>query len=364
MLIAPLTRVSGIDTDDRNTAARCHRGQTITELGGGNTSHDAPKLLTPTTTTQHFATRGTGIGKVEVLHRDRHTMIALRYVQQLRDRRAQVPITVGGTQLLDLEGDRDRFTDRVARRIQHTRGEMIGVEVDTENPPAAELLKSEGRFRGDRPGRIQIPAAALRIENDVVAHRLALLDPRSPLRPTVSEPDPSGELKVPAELTDQRGGNFELQPTLHIDTNGLVTASLSSLAVSGQEHARSVPPIPPLLLVHLRRGQVGAVAPQPFSTHRDRRATRGEFLLCDDESLLQDRQPAGLGEPLRRRGVSAFTFTATGVSGIVSEFTRAQGATLLKDIDRRMEIGDASRQAAHSQLVLVFHRACDRARPP
>ena len=96
------------------------------------------------------------------------------------------------------------------------------------------------------------------------------------------------------------------------------------------------------------------MAPQPFSTHRDRRATRGEFLLCDDESLLADRQPAGLGEPLRRRGVSAFTFPATGVSGIVSEFTRAQGATLLKDIDRRMEIGDASRQAAHSQLVLVF----------
>ena len=111
MLIAPPTCVGGIDTDDRNTAARCHRGQTITELGGGNTGHGAPELFAMTTTTQRFATRGTGIGKVEVLHRDRHTMIALRYVQQLRDRRAQVPVTVGGMQLLDLEGDRVTQTD-------------------------------------------------------------------------------------------------------------------------------------------------------------------------------------------------------------------------------------------------------------
>jgi hypothetical protein len=364
VLIAPLTRVRGIDTDDRDAAAGCHRGQTITELAGGDASHGAPELFSTPTTTHGFATRGTGIAEVEVLHRDRYAIVELRDIEQFSDRRAQVPIAMGGTQLLDLKDDRDRFTDGVARRIQHARGEMIRVEVDTENPPAAKLLKCERRFRGDRPGRVQIPAAALRIENDVVAHRLALLDPRSPLSATVSERDRGGELEVPSELVDQGGGNFELQTPLRIDTNGLVTASFSSLTISGHKHPGGAPPIAPLLLVHPRRVQVGAVAPQPFSTHCDRRTTLSEFFLGDDESLLQDRHPAGLGEPLGRRGISASAFPATGVSGIVSEFTRPQRAALLEDIDRRVQIGDVSRQAAHPQLILVFHCPGDRTRPP
>jgi hypothetical protein len=241
---------------------------------------------------------------------------------------------------------------------------MIRVEVDTENPTPAKLLECGRRFRGNRPGCVQIPTATLRIENDVVAHRLALINPCSPLNSAVSERDRSGELKVPAEHVDQRSGNFELQPTLRIDTNSLVTARLSSLSVGGQKHARGVPPIPPLRFVHPCRGQVGAVAPQPVSAYRDRRTALREFFFGGGESLLQDRQSAGLDEPLRRGGISTFSFSSSGVTGVVCDLPRTQGASLLEDIDRGVQIGDVSRQAAQSQLVLVFHRACDRTRPP
>jgi len=51
---------------------------------------------------------------------------------------------MGGAQLLDIEGDRDRFTDRVSGRIQNTRGEMIRVEVDTENPQIRHFAPAHG----------------------------------------------------------------------------------------------------------------------------------------------------------------------------------------------------------------------------
>jgi hypothetical protein len=179
----------------------------------------------------------------------------------------------------------------------------------------------------------------------------------------MAEPYRGVDHQMRAEFGGERDRGPDAQPTSLIDADRLVTTGLARLAVGSQKQPCRVPAVPPLLFGHAGGLEVGAVAPQPFPAHRDRRAARRQRVLGISEPPAQHGQAPGLGEPLGRAAIAPPPPAPPHV-GWVGELTGPQCAPLLNNLDRRPQIGRMRGHAPHAQLVLVFHGAGDRPRPP
>ena len=98
---------------------------------------------------QGFAAGGAGIGEVEVLHHHRRAAVlcsarSSRAVIAARTRPSRRDAAKPG----GVDVDRDRVADRVARAVEHTAGEVIGIEIDTQHRPGAQLVERGRRGRG------------------------------------------------------------------------------------------------------------------------------------------------------------------------------------------------------------------------
>lgn len=80
-----------------------------------------------------FAPGGPGVGEVEVFHHDRDAVVAFGQIQQRGDRRPNPPVTPRSSQPRRFDSDRDGCTDQIAGGVEHTRGEVIGVEVHAQD---------------------------------------------------------------------------------------------------------------------------------------------------------------------------------------------------------------------------------------
>jgi hypothetical protein len=105
-----------------------------------------------------------------------------RGIEQGGDCCADPPVTLGSGQPGGVEGDRDRFPDRIARPVEHIGGEVIVVQIDTEHRATAQLIDRRHHRGVLFPGRVQIPTPMRRVVADVVAHRASVGDPRRPDR--------------------------------------------------------------------------------------------------------------------------------------------------------------------------------------
>jgi hypothetical protein len=137
VLVAPAAGVGGIHPDHGDAAPGGHRRQPGTKPGGGYTSDGAAQPFSAFATAKRISADCPRIGEVEVLHHDRRTVLLLGVIEHSRDRRAHPAITPRRRQPAGRHLDADRGADRVARRIEHTAGEMAVVEVHPEHPTVA-----------------------------------------------------------------------------------------------------------------------------------------------------------------------------------------------------------------------------------
>ncbi len=243
---------------------------------------------------------------------------------------------------------------------------MIGVEIHGQHRRAAQLCEVGHRFSGGGlPGRVQIPACPRGVVADVVAHRVSRRHPGPPLLAAVVEVHRRVDHQMATELLGQRGGHLDPQPARLIDADSLIAAGLARLTISGQKHPSRIPTLSPLLLGHAGGIEVIAVAPPSFPAHGDRWPPCSQRLLGHREPTTQHRQTPRLGEPFR--AVAIPTATAPRLPAALDhrrELTRTQYTPGRQDLDRGTQIPDLGGQSAHSQLVLILHRAGDRPGPP
>ncbi len=188
MLVPPAGGVGRIHPDHGDATPGGHRGEPGAEPAGEDSGHGAAQPFPPLAAAQVFPAGRPRVGEVKILHHDRRTAAMLGLVEQAGDRRAQPAITARRGQSLGAHLDRCRVTDRVTRGVEHTTRQMVGVEIHPEHPASTQLLEGRRGFGCGLPGRVQIPAAPLRIEADVIAHRLPRRDPVRPLLAAVGEP--------------------------------------------------------------------------------------------------------------------------------------------------------------------------------
>ncbi|PJD99821.1 MAG: hypothetical protein CK428_32965 [Mycobacterium sp.] len=200
MLGAPPAGVGRIDTDDRDTAAGRHCSESAAESSGGYAGHCAPQPFTAAAAAQRFTSGSAGVSEIKVLDHDRGALVRLGDVEQCGDRGPDSAVAATGAQAGSFNRDGEGFTDRIAAGIKDARGEVIGVEIHPQHGAGAQILDEPGaRLRGEGPGGVQIPAATLGVEADVVAHRAAAGHPRRPLITTVCESDGGGDVQVGTE---------------------------------------------------------------------------------------------------------------------------------------------------------------------
>ena len=217
------------------------------------------------------------------------------------------PSRVGAARPGHLEQQRRRGTHRVARGVDDHGGQMRGVHVDGEDPLAPQLLERRGRRGRGFPRRVQVPAAPVGVEGDVVADGAAgrlgghLVAPVGEVHWRRQAPAAVG--RWPAA---RAAGELDLDPTLlGVPADGLVAPGLVRLAVGGDEPARCFPsPAPRRLaepgLVEMVTG-AGLVAPASTDGH----PSLLESGLDLAQPGLEHLETALLGEALRRAGVAA-----------------------------------------------------------
>jgi hypothetical protein len=130
VLGAPLTGVGRIYRDHADTPAGCHRDQSMTESGGGDTGHGASQLLALLAAAQHFPTCGAGVGEVEVFYDHCSAALLLGVVKQGGNRCTDPTITTRRSQPGRDNLNSDGTADRIAGGIEDAQGEMVGVEID------------------------------------------------------------------------------------------------------------------------------------------------------------------------------------------------------------------------------------------
>ncbi|MGB9308123.1 MAG: hypothetical protein WCB92_31900 [Mycobacterium sp.] len=133
MLGTPFTGVGRIHPDDRDVTAGGHRGESGTEAGSGDGGHGAAEPFAAVAAAHRVAPGSAGIGEVEVLDHQRGAPSARSAIQQGGDRRAEAPITAGSGQSRGVDGDGQRIPDGIAGPVEHTAGQVIGIEINTEH---------------------------------------------------------------------------------------------------------------------------------------------------------------------------------------------------------------------------------------
>ena len=227
VLGAPAAGVGRIHPDDRDPAPRGHAAQPGAEPSGGDASNGAAQPFPALATAEGFPAGGARVGEVQVLHHDRRAALPVGQLKQRADGRAHPPIAPRCSQPSGFDRDGDGFTDRVARRVEHTRGQMVGIEVHTQHWPGAQFVELRHRLGRGFPGRVQIPPPAVGVVGDVVAHRLSRAHPRPPVGAAVAELHRRGDHQVRTELVDEGGGHLDTQSARLIDADGFVPAGLA-----------------------------------------------------------------------------------------------------------------------------------------
>jgi hypothetical protein len=172
---APFRRPPSIDRDHPQPSVGGHAGQQILEPSGRDAADSAAKALAAGAAAQGLPAGLAGVGEVEILDRDGVAAACLGLLDAGSHRCPQPSVTDDGRLPVKVEGDRVRCPDRVAGWVQHPAGQMVGVEVDVEQPVAAKLLQRRRLDSGELPVCIQVPAATApgRVQVDVVADRAA-----------------------------------------------------------------------------------------------------------------------------------------------------------------------------------------------
>jgi hypothetical protein len=153
VLGAPFAGVGRIDADDRDAAAGRHRGQAGPEFRGGDTGHGAPEPFPPRAAADRFAADRTCVDEVEVLDDHRRAPGVGRGIEQGGDCCEDPPVTLGSGQPGGVEGDRDRFPDRIARVVAFGLGRGFGRRVALSDPVSYALANVDPRLL---PGPISI----------------------------------------------------------------------------------------------------------------------------------------------------------------------------------------------------------------
>jgi hypothetical protein len=124
-------------------AAACrHSAEPIAKARGGHPSHRATEPLPPGPATQGFAPGGTHVGEVEVLDHHRRAVPPVGRVEQCGDGRPDMSVPLGCGQSGCGRRDRVGFADGIARRVEHTARQMVGVEVHTQHPPGPQRQRT------------------------------------------------------------------------------------------------------------------------------------------------------------------------------------------------------------------------------
>jgi hypothetical protein len=147
VLVAPFAGVCGVDPDYRDAAVGGHAGKAVAEFSGRDARHDASQPFPTLAAAESFTPDGARVGEIEILHDDRSTAGVCGLIKQGCYRRTHAAIPVTGAQAVGLNRDRARVADRIARRVQHTAGQMVGVQIQTQHPPSPELAKDPAQIR-------------------------------------------------------------------------------------------------------------------------------------------------------------------------------------------------------------------------
>ena len=86
---------------------------------------------------------------------------------------------------------------------------MIGVEIHAQHMTGAQIVECGGRIGRDGPVGVQIPAAACRVEVEVVTHRPPITYPVAPLVAAVVERHWGGDVRMRTEPVHQGGRDFD-----------------------------------------------------------------------------------------------------------------------------------------------------------
>ena len=162
-------------------------------------------------------------------------------------------------------------------------------------------MKRDRLDNGPCPRRCQVPAAPLHVQVDAVGHGPVAFDPVAPLGSPVLELHAGGE-DVPAVLAvgqvGERGGQLDADLAVRRDADGLVAEAFARLAVGGEEPPFGFPPLAPLLGGELGGFEVVTVVDQAPAAAHDVHDTGLTLGAGHVQAVFQDRQTAGLVEPL------------------------------------------------------------------
>ncbi|MFF0219056.1 hypothetical protein [Streptomyces vinaceus] len=358
--VAPDGGVGRVDRDDDQARVEGHRAQAFPESGGGDARDGAAELLPPGPAAHGLAAGGAGVVEAEVLDRDACAVVGAGDTQELGDLGPQASVSLGGG-AGQVEGDGDRLAGRVAVRVEDVGGEVVGVQVDTEQTPAglAELLRRGEFGRLRTPGRVEVPAVAGRVGDEVVADGLVRGDAVAPLLAAVVEGDGEGERMAAAGRAgqvSQRFGQHHLDgPGDGVDADGVVAVQSPGLAVSGEEQPLGLPLLTPLLLGQARFDEVVPGPEQAPTTDDDPRASSGGTGFDCREAGGEDLKAALLLEAFGLVRVAAYSSLGTS--------TARGGQTVGDDTDGPAQTGLLVEQGTQAQAGTGLPRRESGRRP-
>jgi hypothetical protein len=91
-----------------------HLRQPIPEPPSRNPGHHTPEAPATPSAAEGLAALGSGVGELKILYGDRSAAVGLGKGDELADRGSQPPIPGRRALILQVEGDRNWMTDRVA----------------------------------------------------------------------------------------------------------------------------------------------------------------------------------------------------------------------------------------------------------
>src|SRR5436190_20133659 len=141
-----------------------------------------------------------------------------------------------------------RLADPVARGIEDDRGQVADIEVEGQHRALTQLVERWHWPSRGLPRCVQIPAAALGLITDVVAHCAGLCLGRHIVTP-ISKADILDAVPAmgPVSQAGERRGQLDLQPALlGMPADRLVAPVLVRLTVSGDEPPGRLPATTPL----------------------------------------------------------------------------------------------------------------------
>ena len=178
---------------------------------------------------------------------------------------------------------------------------------------------------------------------DVVAHRLARADPRRPFGRGGGETPPARRSPDGCRIRSARAPGVLMRSWPSSSTRMVsLPPALPELPVGGQKHPRRIPRLRHCCSVISAASRWLRLRHNRLPSHRDRRATRGQRSPRRWPTATQHRQPAGLGEPLRRAAIATTPAPRSAVAGAGAlkrgELAGTQCAPLLEHLHRGAQI--------------------------